>query len=159
MRRLAESSGGGAPAFGVQASASVSSLPAEGSFPRESSSAGGGPGRHSESPTPHSPIPRPRGVPSSRRTYPLFITGKQISLVRKLLNKRPDIRAEVRAMALVVQPRQIPGSQPAVDEGFGRGLRLVPVALHHLRPLAPQLAHRAGRRRAHGAHGSRVPAL
>ena len=38
-----------------------------------------------------------------------------------------------------------PVLHPAVDEGLGGGLGLVPVALHHLRALAPELADLADR--------------
>ncbi len=49
------------------------------------------------------------------------------------------------AEAFLVQAGQVAGLDPAVDEGLGRGLGLVPVALDHLRTLAPQLADLADR--------------
>ena len=36
------------------------------------------------------------------------------------------------AEAFLVQPRQVAGLHPAVDEGLGRGFRLVPILPHHL---------------------------
>jgi hypothetical protein len=63
-----------------------------------------GPSR-AASPTSSSPVPRPRGVAPAQQHYGMRITGKALSLARKLLNKRPDIRAEVRAMAVTVAPR------------------------------------------------------
>ena len=59
--------------------------------------------------------------------------------------------------AFLVDPRQVAGAHPAVDEGLGGGLGLVPVALHHLRALGPQLADR--RRRQDGLAVGRIADL
>ncbi len=43
--------------------------------------------------------------------------------------------------ALLVQPRQVAGAQPAFPEGFGGGFGLVPVEPDHLWALDPELPH------------------
>src|SRR5271155_548097 len=42
---------------------------------------------------------------------------------------------------VLVDPREVTGPKPAIHERLRRGLRLVPVALHHVRPAHEQLTH------------------
>ena len=55
--------------------------------------------------------------------------------------------------ALLVEAGQVAGAQPAVPEGLGGGLGLVPVELHHLRALDPQLADRPDGQDRHAVGG------
>src|SRR5690606_36950944 len=49
---------------------------------------------------------------------------------------------------LLVHPPQVAGVEPAVADGFGGGVRVVPVALHHDWPADHDLAHLSASHRA-----------
>src|SRR3546814_6992186 len=53
-----------------------------------------------------------------------------------------------------IEPRKVAGAHPAIDEGFGGGLRLVPIALHDHRPARPQLADATRRQHRHAVVGT-----
>src|SRR3546814_5186664 len=73
-----------------------------------------------------------RRPPRSTRTDTLFPYTRSSDLVLHAVDERE--------IAVLVDASKITGVQPAVDQGFRGGIRIVPIFLHHRRAADQDLA-------------------